>query len=90
MSFILLTGLKERLYLLDSYWNDYRWGFLEMYKLLNKDVVRFCLSDEERRQVPFYLYEQYEHTDLLVSLLISRCPVSCNTSIYTCISIPQY
>ena len=90
MSFILLTGLKERMYLLESYLNDRIWGFLEMYNLLNEDVVSFCHSGDEKSRWPFYVFRQYGHPDLLISLLISRCPVSCNTSIYTCISIPQY
>ena len=90
MSFILLTGLKERIYLLQSYFNDRRCGFLEMYILLNEDVVSFRISGDEKKRWPFFLYGHYGHPDLIVSLLISRCPVSCNTSIYTCISLPQY
>ena len=79
MLFILFAGLNERIYLLDECLIDRRWGFLEMYKLLNKDVVRFCISgnyapSQGRGKVTSYL--EYEDPELLVPLLISRCPVS--------------
>ena len=59
---------------------DRRWGFLEMYRLLNEDVVRFlAIDDEEYRMWRVSSNKRIGLPELLVSLLVSRCPVCCKT-----------
>ena len=66
MLIFLLIGWEERTYLINSCLNDNRCGLLEMHLLITKDYdcIELDSSEEDVK------------SDLLVSFLIWRCPVS--------------
>ena len=59
------TGFEERDYLMWSYFNNGRWDYLEMFMLLSEEITDFDFEEED----------EIEYPDLLVSLVIARCPV---------------
>ena len=73
VSFIF-TGLEVRAYLLKSYLGGPQWGYLEMYMLLAEDLVKFDLCHGNEKTHKHFSTNGYP--DLLITLLISRCPVS--------------
>ena len=66
--------MKERTHLLESYLEGPKWGYLEMFMLLAEDIVEFHV-DQANEKTSMRLNDE-GYPDLLVSLLISRCPVS--------------
>ena len=79
----------ERKLVLESCWAGDSWGLLDMYVLLTDDIVEFGMGsgliDLARKQELTWSpatdikLNHKQHEELVVSLLISRCPVSiCN------------
>ena len=75
----------ERKLVMESCFKTFSWGLVEMSILLTSDVVEFdmlsgCMNLEgERRQfLPDFdvKLDYYDHEELLVPLLIAKCPVS--------------
>ena len=59
------TGIVERDYLMWSYFNNGDWDYLEMFMLLSEEITEFDVEEEDKIEYP----------DLLLSLVIARCPV---------------
>ena len=69
---VKFAGLKERRFFIESYLNSHKWGHLEMHMLLSEDITHFNVDGFLEND---YIDMQNRCPDLLVSLLISRCPV---------------
>ena len=74
----------ERKLVLQSCMNSTRWGLLEMSILLTDDIFEFDMLsvewdlDWECKQFVLEFdvkLDYYDHGDLLISLLIAKCPV---------------
>ena len=82
----------ERKLILESCLRSGRWGLLEMYILLTDDVVEINLEHSQAMKTSLELLRELlspavdikldyrKHQDLILSLLIARCPVSNNIS----------
>ena len=63
--YVEFTGFKERNYLMCSYINNGGWDYREMFMLLSEEITGFDVEEED----------EIEYPDLLLSLVIARCPV---------------
>ena len=81
------TGRLEKKLVLESSLLAGSWGLLELYILLTDDIFELDMTPDD---LDLYVYRRLrnctvaidvKHKDLLISLLIAKCPVSRSKSI---------